>query len=33
MEELREELKKLKGPYQATMGGEAIGPVKANAPV
>ena len=29
MEELREELKELKGPYLASMGGEVLGPVKA----
>jgi hypothetical protein len=29
MEELVEELKKLKGPYLASVGGEALGPVKA----
>jgi hypothetical protein len=29
MEELGEELKELKGPYLASMGGEALGPVKA----
>jgi hypothetical protein len=29
MEELREGLKELKGPYMASMGGEALGPVKA----
>jgi hypothetical protein len=29
MEELGEGLKKLKGPYLASMGGEALGPVKA----
>jgi hypothetical protein len=28
MEELGEGLKKLKGPYLASMGGEALGPVK-----
>ena len=28
MEELGEELKELKGPYLASMGGEALGPVK-----
>jgi hypothetical protein len=29
MEELGEGLKELKGPYLASMGGEAFGPVKA----
>jgi hypothetical protein len=29
VEELGEELKKLKGPYLASMGGEVLGPVKA----
>jgi hypothetical protein len=29
MEKLEEELKELKGPYLASMGGEALGPVKA----
>jgi hypothetical protein len=29
MEELGERLKKLKGPYLASMGGEALGPMKA----
>jgi hypothetical protein len=29
MEELGEELKKLKGPYLASVGEEALGPVKA----
>ena len=29
MEELGEGLKELKGPYLASMGGEALGPVKA----
>jgi hypothetical protein len=29
MEELGEELKELKGPYQVSMGGEALVPVKA----
>ena len=33
MEELGEGLKELKGPYLASMGGEALGPVKADAPV
>jgi ribosomal protein L29 len=28
MEELGEELKELKGPYLALMGGKALGPVK-----
>jgi hypothetical protein len=28
MEELGKELKELKGPYLASMGGEALGPVK-----
>jgi hypothetical protein len=28
MEELGEGLKELKGPYLASMGGEALGPVK-----
>jgi hypothetical protein len=29
MEEIGEELKELKGPYLASMGGEALGPRKA----
>jgi hypothetical protein len=29
MEELGEGLKELKGPYLASMGGEALGPMKA----
>jgi hypothetical protein len=29
MEELGEALKELKGPYLASLGGEALGPVKA----
>jgi hypothetical protein len=29
MEELEEEQKELKGPFLASMGGEALGPVKA----
>jgi hypothetical protein len=29
MEELEEELKELMGPYLASVGGEALGPVKA----
>jgi hypothetical protein len=33
MEELGKELKELKGPYLASVGGEALGPVKKNAPV
>ena len=32
MEELGEELKELKGPYLASMGGEALGPVKTQCP-
>ena len=32
MEELREGLKELKGPYLALMGGEALGSVKAWCP-
>ena len=32
MEELGEGLKELQGPYLASMGGEALGPVKAQCP-
>ena len=32
MEELGEGLKELKGPYLASVGGEALGPVKARCP-
>jgi hypothetical protein len=31
-EELGEELKELKGPYRALMGGEALSPMKARCP-
>jgi hypothetical protein len=32
MEELGKRLKELKGPYLASMGGEALGPMKALCP-